>query len=184
GTNVIYTPTTEDGRTFNIHGSLLKNADGTVSKLEIIQDITELTTAHKHVETLLKEKEIILKEVHHRIKNNMMTIMGLLTFQEQSLDDEKVIDAFENTRNRVQSMMVLYDKLYRSNNYETIWIKEYFETIIKEIIEGFTFNKIIKLKCEIADIQMESGNIFNLGIIINELITNSMKYAVTNNKNI
>ncbi|MCK5674189.1 MAG: sensor histidine kinase, partial [Spirochaetales bacterium] len=182
--NVIYSPTTEDGRTFNIHGSVLHNPDGTVSKLEIIQDMTELTTAHNHVETLLAEKEIILKEVHHRIKNNMLTIMGLLTFQEQSLTDKKVIDAFENTRNRVQSMMVLYDKLYRSSNYQTILIKEYLETILKEIISGFTYKENVKLKCDIENIQLDPGKVFNLGIIINELITNSMKYAVNDSKNI
>ncbi len=184
GGNVIYSPTTEDGRTFNIHGSVLHNPDGTVSKLEIIQDMTELTTAHNHVETLLAEKEIILKEVHHRIKNNMLTIMGLLTFQEQSLTDKKVIDAFENTRNRVQSMMVLYDKLYRSSNYQTILIKEYLETILKEIISGFTYKENVKLKCDIENIQLDPGKVFNLGIIINELITNSMKYAVNDSKNI
>ncbi len=185
GKNVTYTPTTSDGRTFNIHGSLLQNSDGTVSKLEIIQDITELKSTHKHVETLLQEKEIILKEVHHRIKNNMMTIMGLLTFQEQSITDEKSIEAFENTRNRVQSMMVLYDKLYRSNDYQIIGIKEYFETLFKEIIAGFPWKEIISLNCDIEDIQMEPKIVFNLGIIINELITNSMKYAVDgNNENI
>ncbi len=178
GENVIYTPTTEDGRTFNIHASLLTNADGTVSKLEIIQDITELTTANKQVETLLEEKEIILKEVHHRIKNNMMTIMGLLTFQEQSFSDEKTIEAFENTRNRVQSMMVLYDKLYRSKNYQNIWIKDYFETLLKDILAGFQNKKTANLNCKIEDIQMETKIVFNLGIIINELITNSMKYAI------
>ena len=178
GKNVIYTPTTEDGRTFNIHASLLTNADGTVSKLEIIQDITELTTAYKQVETLLEEKEIILKEVHHRIKNNMMTIMGLLTFQEQSFSDEKTIEAFENTRNRVQSMMVLYDKLYRSKDYQNIWIKDYFETLLKDILAGFQNKKTASLNCEIEDIQMETKIVFNLGIIINELITNSMKYAI------
>ena len=184
GKNIIYTPTTDDGRTFNIHGSLLHNSDGTFSKLEIIQDITELTSAHKHVETLLTEKEIILKEVHHRIKNNMMTIMGLLTFQEQSLTNEKVIEAFENTRNRVQSMMILYDKLYRSNNYQTIRIKEYFETILEEIIESFSYKDNVKLEFNIEDIQMEPGLVFNLGIIVNELITNSMKYALDESRDI
>ena len=184
GGNVTYSPKTEDGRTFTIHGSVLHNPDGTVSKLEIIQDITELTTTHKHVETLLKEKEIILKEVHHRIKNNMMTIMGLLTFQEQSINDDKVIEAFENTRNRVQSMMVLYDKLYRSNIYQTIWIKEYFDTILNEIIENFTFRKTVKLNYNIENIEMKPGLVFNLGIIINELVTNSVKHAVDENNNI
>ena len=108
---ITYTTTIPDGRTFNIRSTPLYNQDGSVSKMEIIQDITELQTAHKQVESLLEEKEIILKEVHHRTKNNMLTIMGPLTFQEQSLNDEKTIAAFENTRNRVQSMMILYDKL-------------------------------------------------------------------------
>lgn len=179
-----YSTTTKDGRTYSIKGSLLQNADGSVSKLELIQDITEIISVHQHVENLLQEKEIILKEVHHRIKNNMMTLMGLLTLQEQSLDDKTAITAFENTRNRVKSMMVLYDKLYKSNNYQTIWIKDYLETILKEIIECFTYNKTIDLNCNIEDIQMEPGLVFNLGIIINELITNSMKYAANNSKNI
>jgi len=183
GENVIYTPTTEDGRIFNIHGSLLKNSDGTVSKLEIIQDITELTTAHKHVETLLEDKEIILKEVHHRIKNNMMTIMGLLTFQEQAITDKKSIDAFEDTRNRVQSMMVLYEKLYKSSNYQSVWIKDYFETLLEEIIDGFPRKENVHMIYDIENIKMEPKIVFNLGIIINELITNSMKYAVGNKKN-
>ncbi|MCK5201878.1 MAG: hypothetical protein KAR21_26170, partial [Spirochaetales bacterium] len=160
GENVTYTPQTEDGRIFNIHGSLLHNSDGTTSKLEIIQDITELRKAHKHVETLLQEKEIILKEVHHRIKNNMMTIMGLLTFQEQSITDEKTISAFENTRNRVQSMMVLYDKLYRSSDYQTIRIKDYFETLLEDIIDGFPEKKNVNLKCRIEDIQIEPKIVF------------------------
>jgi len=179
---ITYTTTTPDGRTFDVRSTPLHNQDGSVSKMEIIQDITELRAVHKHVKNLLQEKEIILKEVHHRIKNNMMTIMGLLTYQEQSIRDEKSLAAFENTRNRVQSMMILYDKLYRSSDYQTIWIKDYFDTLLEDIIAGFPEKKNVSLKYEIENIQIEPKIVFNPGIIINDLITNSMKYAVKGRK--
>lgn len=131
----------------------------------------------KKIKSLLAEKEIILKEVHHRIKNNMNTIKSLLFLQAETLKDPSAIAALQDAESRVESMMVLYDKLYRSPDVRELPVKDYLPELVNEIIGNFPNKRIVKIESNIEDFILSAEILFPLGILINELLTNIMKYA-------
>ncbi|PKL19594.1 MAG: hypothetical protein CVV49_00725 [Spirochaetae bacterium HGW-Spirochaetae-5] len=141
------------------------------------RDITESREAEEKIQNLLKDKELILKEVHHRVKNNMSTILNLLTLQLDMQDNPHTKGVLFDAAGRVQSMMILYDKLYRSDSESVLSLKDYFTALVGEIIGLFPGKESLKLKLNIDDFMLSTKVLSPLGIIINELITNSMKYA-------
>ena len=140
-------------------------------------DITEHKQAEKRIKVLLTEKEILLREVHHRIKNNMSTITTLLNMQISSQKDPSARLALLDAAGRVQSMMVLYDKLYRSGDFGAISLQEYVSTLTEDVVDLFSNKHTVQVFVDIADISLPPRLLTPLGIILNELITNSMKYA-------
>jgi len=142
-------------------------------------DITDRKLAEETVYNLLNEKELILKEVHHRVKNNMYNIGALLNMQANARTDEASKNVLFDAAGRVQSMSVLYDKLYRSEHTASVSLKEYFPDLIYEIAGIFPQKKSVKIKTEIEDIVLDAKILSILGILVNEIITNSMKYAFT-----
>jgi PAS domain S-box-containing protein len=143
----------------------------------LIRDITERKQAGDRIKGLLAEKELILKEVHHRIKNNMNTISSLLALQADTLTDPSAITALADAGSRVQSMMMLYEKLYQTAEFNTISIKNYLPSLVDEIAANFQNCKSVKIEKKIDDFVLDVKKLQPLGIIINELITNIMKYA-------
>ena len=128
----------------------------------------------------LEEKEklqIVLKEVHHRIKNNMNTMMSLLNLQAGKTKDNTTVAALEDASKRLQSMEVLYDQLYRSPGFTTLSIKEYLTTLVDEILANFPGKVPVEVNKEFDDFPMDAKRLQPLGIIANELLTNVMKYA-------
>ncbi len=140
-------------------------------------DISDRKTAEKKVEKLLEEKEILLKEVHHRIRNFMNTLSGLLALQAGSLKDPVAISALEDTGARVRSMMVLYDKLYNSEDFKKVSAGIYIPSMADEIISNFPHGEKIKTEKHVDDFLLEIKRMQSLGIIINELLTNIVKHA-------
>jgi PAS domain S-box-containing protein len=149
----------------------------------LIRDITERKQAENEIKDLLLEKEIILKEVHHRIKNNMGTINALLSLHAETINEPIAIAALEDASNRVQSMMVLYDKLYRSSDFQKITVGNYLPSLVDEILANFPNSKYVKIEKKINDFILDTKRIQPLGIIINELLTNIMKYAFIGREN-
>lgn len=143
----------------------------------MVQDITDHKQAEEKIRNLLKEKEILLKEVHHRIKNNMSTIRCLLMLQADTLKDPSAIAALNDAENRVISMMVLYDKLYLSSNYKEVPAKGYLPTLIDEILDNFPNRACVTVEKKIDAFLLGAKTLSSLGMIINELLTNAMKYA-------
>ncbi len=159
-------------------GTPVIGPDGvSISIVGFSRDITESREAEEKIQNLLKEKELILKEVHHRVKNNMSTILNLLTLQLDMQDNPQTKGVLFDAAGRVQSMMVLYNKLYRSDSENMLSLKEYFTALVWEIISLFPGKESLKLKLDIDDFMLSTKILSPLGIIINELITNSMKYA-------
>ncbi|MBN2415061.1 transporter substrate-binding domain-containing protein [bacterium] len=142
-------------------------------------DITERKTAETKIRALLREKEILLREVHHRIKNNMGSIEGLLKIHARSSDNPEVRSALQDAESRLKSMRVLYDKLAGSDSFREISIKPYLTNLIDEIIAIFPGGQDITFSRQIEDFDIPADIYFPLGIIINELCTNSIKYAFT-----
>ncbi len=147
--------------------------------LGVTRDITDRKKAEETVKYLLNEKEILLKEVHHRIKNNMNAMKSLLSLHSRSLDIPEAISALQDAISRIESMGVLYDKLYITESYQDISIKEYLPQLINEISLMFPDRQDIKIETQVDDFTLDTKIIFPLGIIVNELLTNAMKYAFT-----
>jgi len=152
---------------------------GNPAMLIVFNDISASKKDEDEIKKLLTEKELLLREVHHRIKNNMNTIRGLLLLQSYTLSEPLAVNALLDAEHRVQSMMVLYDKLYRSDDFNELPLKEYLPALVDEIAENFLIHGMIKIEKQIDDFKIDTKNLFPLGIIVNELITNAMKYAFT-----
>jgi len=140
-------------------------------------NITDRKLADNKIKGLLAEKKLLLQEVHHRIKNNMNVIMSLLSLQSSMLKDSPAIACLMDARNRVQSMMVLYDKLYRSGDFRAISAKKYLTSLIGEIVGNFPNRGLVTIKKEINDAILDAKTLSPVGIILNELLTNAMKHA-------
>jgi PAS domain S-box-containing protein len=148
-----------------------------------IADISDRKKTEKRIKVLLAEKEILLKEVHHRIKNNMNSMMGLLSIQANNMKDPAAVSAIEDARSRMQYMAVLYDKLYRNENLNSLSAKEYLPVLADEIMSTYSGDIKIKIEKNIENFMLDISILSPLGIMVNEIINNSMKYAFNGKKN-
>lgn len=168
-----------DWRWVGVRGSVTeRDKDGRPLRMVgTLSDVTERKQAEERIRGLLVEKEILLRETHHRVKNNLGVIHGLLTLQANGQADDHARGVLLEAAGRVQSMMVLYDRLYRSPLVGSISLREYLPPLIVEIMAVFPDRPGVALRSEIEDTVLESGKLWPVGIILNELITNAMKYA-------
>ena len=143
----------------------------------VARDVTERKSAEEKVGALLAEKEMLLREVHHRIKNNMNTIRSLLVLQAETVNDTVAKVALEDASNRVWSMTALYERLYQAQDFMEMSVKDYLPVVIEQIVENFSGKARIDVKINIDDFILHTKQLQPLGIIVNELTTNIMKYA-------
>jgi len=128
-----------------------------------------------------EEKTVLLKEIHHRVKNNLQLVNSLLKFQSREIEDEKILGMFKKAQKRVVSMAMLHEKLYRSDDLKNINIKDHFTVLIEDLIKNYAVDKKISLEIEIDEISnIGIETLTSLGLIISELITNSLKHAYKN----
>lgn len=157
---------------------LTRNPDGSPEQvIGIGVDITERKEAEERITCLLKEKELLLTEVHHRIKNNMTTMISLLSLQAGVAEDAKVVEALTEAQSRMHSMTVLYDKLYRSQNVSEISVGDYIPPLVREIVATHAAESRVALDLEVGDYVLPVTTGAGLGVIVNELVTNAIKYA-------
>ncbi|MBN1498848.1 MAG: PAS domain S-box protein [Spirochaetes bacterium] len=141
------------------------------------QDITKRKMDEQQIKLLLSQKELLLKEVHHRIKNNITSIEALLLLQYASNNNAEIRTALSEAVSRVQSIRVLYDKLLINTDYQEISVKTYIESLVQSLTDIFEEKEKIKITTHISDFNLTSKKIMPVGIIINELLTNIFKYA-------
>lgn len=159
---------------------------GTAGKISSILvfsfDLTDQKEAEESVRALLEEKELILKEVNHRIKNNMSIIASLLSLQAQQQREEGAVAALKDAVGRVQSMMLLYDKLYISDSFLSLSARTYLGALVDDIAVNFSSSPRIEVEKDIEDFVLDAKLLQPVGIILNELLTNVMKYAFAGRK--
>jgi two-component sensor histidine kinase len=124
-----------------------------------------------------EEKTVMLKEIHHRVKNNLQVISSLLNLQADGISDKRVLTLFEDCRHRVNSMALIHEKMYQSNNLVNIDIRNYIDELIRSLIDAYDSNKSIHLHTDIEEHPFRIDTIVPLGLILNEIISNSLKYA-------
>ncbi len=141
------------------------------------RNISARKQAEEHIQRLLHEKELLLREVHHRIKNNMNTVASLLDLQANIQADLSAQTALQDASGQVRSMMVLYDKLYRTQEFGAVSLQDYIPSLLHEIVALFPHKDAVRIQTQIDPILLSPKIISPLGIILNELTTNAMKYA-------
>ncbi|MGB5664437.1 MAG: histidine kinase dimerization/phosphoacceptor domain -containing protein [Eudoraea sp.] len=129
------------------------------------------------------EKEFLLKEIHHRVKNNLEIVSSLLSLQSEQIGDSKVADAMQKSQYRVHSMSMIHQKLYQGKSFSSIEMKEYFMNLGNYIIDIFGASDRVRIVCEMAELELDVDTAIPIGLIVNELLTNSLKYAFPENRN-
>lgn len=165
-------------REVEVHSTPIES-NGKKLLFSIIHDITERKLAETKVNSLLKEKEIILKEVHHRIKNNMSVIYNLLELQTDAITDTTAITIIKDAASRIKTMAVLYDKLYLGKDFHELSLEKYLPPLAEEILSHFPGRNKINFSAKVEPISLRAERLQPIGIITNEILTNIMKYAFT-----
>ena len=142
------------------------------------RDITERKRAGEKLKTSLKEKEVLLRELYHRTKNNMQVIIAMLHLQSQSIEDEKILQIFKETENRIKSMALVHEKLYQTKDLSRIDLKEYFNDLLSLLKRSYKDLSVgIRIKTDMDSVSVTIDYAIPCGLIINELISNSFKHA-------
>ena len=128
------------------------------------------------------EKEFLLKEIHHRVKNNLEIVSGLLALQSAQLSDANAILAMREGQNRVQAMSMIHQRLYQGKNLAAIEMKEYFLDLSQHVLDSFGTEKRVTIECAMNKIELDIDTAVPLGLIVNELLTNAMKHAFPENR--
>lgn len=137
--------------------------------------------ARKKTNALLAAKnadnELLLKEIHHRVKNNLEVVSSLLALQSAQIDDQGIKDAMQEGQNRVQSIGIVHQKLYQGANLGAIEMKDYFINLGDSILDSFGAEQRVKIECVMDELDVDIDTAVPLGLIVNELLTNALKYA-------
>jgi two-component sensor histidine kinase len=151
--------------------------EGTPEISAIAYDITERKRIDKAIRGALKEKEILLQEVHHRVKNNLQIINSILNLQKSFVNDEKAIEGLEEIQNRVSTMSIIHETLYQNTDVSSIGFPSYMERIAGNIIQGYQSQTRVELVTDLDDVQAPLDQAIPCGLILNEWVSNAMKYA-------
>ena len=144
----------------------------------IVEDITDRKEAEEKLKMSLVEKEVLLREIHHRVKNNLQIISSLLNLQSRHVEDEPALDMFHESRNRVRSMALVHEKLYRSNDLAEVDFCEYIQSLSRHLFMSYRVEPTeIDLSIDVKDVFLDINTSIPCGLIINELVSNSLKHA-------
>ena len=150
----------------------------------ITRDITELKKVENQLKSSLEEKEVLLREIHHRVKNNMQIISSLLNLQSRYLNDEKTVNVLNESRNRVKSMAMVHEELYRSHDLSKIDFADYIQRLLSGLFSSYGVDKnVIKPEINVENVLLNINMAVPCGLIINELVSNSLKHAFLQGQN-
>lgn len=155
-----------------------KNEELKQMNIDLNNHVKELEKAEKIIKHSLKEKELLLQEVHHRVKNNLQVISSLLNLQARRIKNKKVKEAFMQGQDRIKSMALIHEKLYKSKNFDGVNFKEYLESLMRQLFMAYNpCGGKIKLDVEADEKALQIISAVPLGLVTNELISNAMKHA-------
>ncbi|MBI2942379.1 MAG: AAA family ATPase [Chloroflexi bacterium] len=146
--------------------------------LENSRLVEEMKKADDQVKKSLREKEVLLKEIHHRVKNNLQIIHSMLNLQLPFIKDEQATDLFKESQNRVHSMALIHEKLYQSQSLSKIDLAEYIETLTANLFLSYgVTERAVRLKIHVENVTLDVDTVIPCALIINELVSNSLKHA-------
>ncbi|MDG6250784.1 PAS domain S-box protein [Methanocalculus sp.] len=141
------------------------------------RDVTKEKRMMQQIQENLLEKETLLREIHHRVKNNLQVVISLLNLQSLTYDDSRIKEVFRESENRITSMALVHEHLYKSEKLSRITIESFMRRLIKEIVQSYRDDDQIRVTCTIDDLNLDVDTAIYCGFIVNELISNSLKHA-------
>jgi len=143
----------------------------------------KLGKANNELNIKNKQNELLLKEIHHRVKNNLELVKSLISLQSAQMEDSPTKEAMMASQNRVQSMGIIHQKLYQGENLGSIEMKDYFLNLSEGILDAFNAEEKVKIECAMDNLELDVDTAVPIGLIVNELLTNALKYAFPEDKN-
>ncbi|WP_445957899.1 tetratricopeptide repeat-containing sensor histidine kinase [Yeosuana sp.] len=140
-----------------------------------------LQTLNIELDSKNQQNELLLKEIHHRVKNNLELVKSLIALQSAQLEDSATKDAMIASQNRVQSMGIIHQKLYQGENLGSIEMKDYFLNLGEGVLDTFNADDKVKIECAMDNLELDVDTAVPIGLIVNELLTNALKYAFPEN---
>ena len=178
---------TRDHRKVIVRGSSapIKDANGNIiGAIELFHDITMEKEVEKRIMESLKEKEVLLKEIHHRVKNNLQIISSLLSLQSGYIKDQESLKLFKESQNRVKSMALIHEKLYQSKDFTRIDFAEYIRSLTVKLFHSYGLDMSkVTFNINVDHLSLGIDTAIPCGLIINELVSNSLKYAFPDGRN-
>lgn len=162
---------------YNIDIVPVKEGDRVARAITVLRDITSEKEAEEQIKAALREKEVLLREIHHRVKNNLQVMSSLLSLQADYIQDAHTLALFRETQSRLRSMALIHEELYQSHNLSEINYNDYIEKLTANLFQAFSANPNIQLQLELAPVRFGIDTAIPCGLIINELVTNALKYA-------
>lgn len=148
------------------------------SNVKLLREIAERKKAEEQLKASLEEKEVMLRELHHRVKNNMQIVSSLLRLQSCNVTNKELLSLFNETHNRIRTMALIHEGLYGSKDLARINFADYVERITTHLFSVYNqISKNINLKLEVGEIYFDINTAIPCGLIVNELVTNSLKHA-------
>jgi PAS domain S-box-containing protein len=169
---------TFNNRWYYIQDRAIPWVDGHIVRMEIATDITDRKIAEEKIKASLREKEVLLREIHHRTKNNMQVISSLISLQAEQIEDKQYADKFNDSKNRIKSMALVHEKLYQTEDIANIDFNDYIETFANSLISFYEINTgKVHLKINVEDASLGIDTAIPCGLVINELLSNCLKHA-------
>jgi len=154
------------------------NAIDDPGSVGIIRDVTERKEASRLLHESIRDKEMLLAEIHHRVKNNLQVISSLLNLQSGGLNDTEAIKRFADAQMQIQSMALVHEQLYRSDNFADVDISDYVRSLCDHLYEAYAVSRdVITLDLQVEPIRVAMQQAVPVALLLNELISNSLKYA-------
>ncbi len=160
-----------------------REKDGKYIATAFVRDVTIRKIAEEQLQTSLKEKELLLGEIHHRVKNNMQIIISLLNLQFEDVQDKEMLKIIMASENRIRSMAMIHEKLYQSKNFSKVAFGEYIRQLTTYLFDTYNVEKDkITLVLSVDNVDLSINKAIPCGLILNELVTNTIKYAFPEDK--
>lgn len=156
---------------------------GGVFGKDLLKAHHSMITSKSHIEERIEEKEVLLRTVHHRVKNNLQTVSSLLNLQSKNSSNNKIKQIVQSSQNRVNAMAMIHEMLYLRENLSKIEFKSYIEELSEYLLNSVGGDKNVKIQLDIPNIELSIDTAIPLGLLINEAITNSLKYGFVENIN-